>query len=300
MKLQAGTYASMIVAREVRPHGFFLTLPNVPDVLMHYSEVVGEVKIGERVDVFLFHDSEDRLAATMREPDIESGKVSRLQVADIHPRFGCFLDMGLSRHLLLPVRELPEMKELWPQVGDYVYILPTHDKQGRLLAKAAGEDDLSALMFEAPQSWKNQFVQATVYKPLQMGDFVVVDGGVLGFGAFGFLHESERTRLLRMGEEVELRVTYVREDGRVNLSMRARKQERQSEDAEKLLAALQERPNGAMPYSDETPADIIQKRFGMSKSAFKRALGKLMKDGLVSQEGSWTKLGSDDQAEQEE
>ncbi|GIQ69732.1 hypothetical protein XYCOK13_25560 [Xylanibacillus composti] len=290
----------MIVAREVPPIGYFLTLPDVPDVLLHYSEALGEVKTGERVEVFLFHDSEDRLAATMRQPYIEEGKVSRLQVADIHPRLGCFLDMGLSRHLLLPVRELPELRELWPQVGDHVFIVPSHDKQGRLLAKAAGEEELAPLMLRAPEDWKNRTLKATVYKPLQIGDFAVVDAGVLGFGAFGFVHESERTRKLRMGEEAEFRVIFVRDDGRVNLSMRPLKQESRSEDAEKLLAVLRERPNGAMPYSDETPADIIQKRFGISKSAFKRALGKLLKDGIVIQEGSWTKLKHHAPAEREE
>ena len=62
------------------------------------------------------------------------------------------------------------------------------------------------------------------------------------------------------------------------------------EDADRLLAFLKERPGGAMPYSDETSAEDIQRRFGLSKSAFKRALGKLMKDGLVTQKGAWTHL----------
>jgi hypothetical protein len=72
--------------------------------------------------------------------------------------------------------------------------------------------------------------------------------------------------------------------------MRERKEISREKDAEKLLAFLQERPNKAMPYSDETPADLIIKRFQISKSAFKRALGKLMKEGLVYQEGNWTYL----------
>jgi predicted RNA-binding protein (virulence factor B family) len=89
---------------------------------------------------------------------------------------------------------------------------------------------------------------------------------------------------------VEARVSFVREDGRANLTMKAHKAEGQVTDADTILAALMERPNGSMPYSDSAPADVILKRFNMSKSAFKRALGKLMKDGLVRQDGNWTYL----------
>lgn len=292
MRLEAGTIRRLEVAREVPPNGYFLT-DGTQDVLLHYSETAGEVKPGDQVDVFLFHDTQDRLAATMRKPLIRLGEVALLEVADIHPRFGCFLEMGLGRHLLLPFKELPELKELRPKVGDKVFVVLTHDRQGRLVAKTAGEEQLKKLCFDAPATWRGQWVEARVYKPLQMGTFVVCDGGVVGFGVIGFIHSSERTRLLRLGEQVKVRVTFVREDGNVNCTMRERKEVGRDEDAEKLLAFLHERPNKAMPYSDETPADLISQRFGISKSAFKRAIGKLMKEGLVYQEGSWTYLKQD-------
>lgn len=287
--MEAGTVAKLQVAREVPPNGFFLT-NGTRDVLLHYSEVVGSVKPGDEVEAFLFHDTEDRLSATMKKPGIRLGEVGLLEVADIHPRFGCFLEMGLGRQLLLPASELPESKELHPKPGDKVYVLLNHDRQGRMTAKLAGEKELSALAFRAPDSWKNSTVEAIVYKPLQMGTFVVCDGGVLGFGAIGMVHEKERTRPLRLGERVSVRVVFVREDGRVNLSMRQPKQIGRVEDADRILGFLRERPNGAMPYSDETPADVIASKFGISKAAFKRALGKLMKEGLVTQQGSWTHL----------
>ncbi|RKN79051.1 S1 RNA-binding domain-containing protein [Paenibacillus ginsengarvi] len=288
-RMDAGTIVTLQIAREVPPNGYFLT-NGTRDVLLHYSEVVGSVKPGDNVDVFLFHDTEDRITATMRKPLIQLGEVKLLEVADIHPRFGCFLEMGLGRQLLLPASELPEAKELHPKPGDRVYVLLAHDRQGRMTAKLAGERELSALSFRAPEAWKNTNVDAIVYKPLQMGTFVVCDGGVLGFGAIGMIHEKERTRPLRLGETVQVRVVFVRDDGRVNLSTRQPKQIGRVEDADRILAFLRERPNGAMPYSDETSADIITARFGISKAAFKRAVGKLMKDGLVTQQGSWTHL----------
>lgn len=289
MRLEAGTRVKLDVAREVSPNGYFLT-DGEQDVLLHYSEVEGDIEVGGKVDVFLFHDTEDRLAATMRKPLIQLGEVALLEVVDIHRRFGCFLEMGLGRHLLLPFRELPELPELRPQVGDKVYVVLAHDRQGRLVAKIAGEKDLQPLCFHAPTSWRNTWVQSRVYKTLQMGTFVVCDGGLLGFGAIGMIHASERTRLLRLGEQVEVRVGFVREDGKVNCTMRAAKEVGRDEDAEMLLQFLRERPNGSMPYSDETPADVIMQRFKISKSAFKRAVGKLMKEGLIYQQGSWTHL----------
>ncbi|UPK42371.1 CvfB family protein [Paenibacillus pabuli] len=289
MTLIAGTVVNLPVSREVSPFGYFLTTGS-EDVLLHYTELTRDVKIGEMLEVFLFFDTEDRLAATMKKPYLTLGEMGRLVVADIHPRLGCFLEMGLGRQLLLPIRELSELEELRPQVGDEVFVIMEHDKQGRLRAKLAGERELAPLCFHAPTSWVNEWVEAIVYKTLQMGTFVLVEGGVLGFGAIGMIHSSERNRMLRLGEKVKCRVTMVREDGRVNLAMSQLKEVGRNEDADKLLAFMKERPTGGMPYSDATPPDIIKQRFGISKSAFKRALGKLMKDGLVTQKENWTYL----------
>lgn len=289
MKLEAGTFVVLEAAREVSPFGYFLT-DGSEDILLHYSEMEGKIDLGDHIEVFLYHDTEDRLSATMKRPLIQYGQVALLEVADFNPRLGYFLEMGLGRQLLLPIKELPELEELRPLIGEQVYVRLDRDKQGRMLARIAGEYELEALVIRAPESWKNLWVDAIVYKPLQMGTFIICDGGVLGFGVIGFIHESERIELLRLGQKVKVRVTFVREDGRVNCSTRLSKETGRNEDAERILAYLQERPNGTMPYSDETPAEIIKEKFNISKSAFKRAMGKLMKENRITQEGSWTYL----------
>ncbi|CAM4267239.1 CvfB family protein [Paenibacillus tarimensis] len=290
MTLTAGTIVKLLTAREVPPNGYFLT-DGEQDVLLHYNEITGErPQPGDEVEVFLYFDTEDRLAATMRRPYLTLGEVARLAVADTHPRYGCFLEMGLGRQLLLPNAELPEAHELRPVVGDEVYVRMAHDKAGRLVAKTAGEDELGPLVFPAPASWHNEWVTCWVTKTLQIGSFVIVEGGVTGFGVYGLIPTAERSHPLRLGEKAEARITFIREDGRVNLSMFQRKEVGRLEDSQRILAFLRERPNGAMPYSDETPADIIKQKFGISKSAFKRAMGKLMRDGLIQQKGSWTHL----------
>ncbi|MFD0715044.1 S1 RNA-binding domain-containing protein [Paenibacillus sp. GCM10027626] len=300
MTLTAGTVTRLRVAREVSPYGFFLT-DGEQEVLLHYTELTGsKPKIGSEMEVFIFFDSEDRIAATMKRPLITLGEVARLQVADVHSRIGVFLEMGLGRQLLLPLSEQPELQSLRPRRGDEVFVKLAHDKIGRLFAKLATEEDLLALVFRAPVSWSNTWVEGWVTKTLKIGSFVLIDGGVVGFGALGFIPEAERAHPLRLGERVRGRVTFIREDGRVNLSMTPVKEVGRVEDADRLLAFLKERPGGAMPYSDQTEADLIKQRFGISKSAFKRALGKLMREGLVVQEGNWTKLTSAAAEQQEQ
>ncbi|MFF2482789.1 S1 RNA-binding domain-containing protein [Paenibacillus sp. NPDC058071] len=286
----AGTIQTLRVAREVSPYGYFLT-DGESEVLMHYTELVGKKpKLEDEVEVFLYFDTEDRIAATMKKPYLTLGQMARLKVADVHPRLGCFLEIGLGRQLLLPLSELSEKVEYRPLPGDEVHVVLGHDKAGRLLATLAGEDEIGPLVFDAPASWRNQWVEGWVTKSLQMGSFVLVDGGVVGFGVYGLIPAPERTRPLRLGERISGRVTFIREDGRVNLSMAKLKQEGRVEDADRILAFLNERPGGGMPYSDESPAEAIKQRFQISKSAFKRAIGKLMREGLVTQRGSWTYL----------
>lgn len=290
MSLTAGQLYLLKVAREVTPYGFFLS-DGESEVLLHYTELKGsKPSIGSMVEAFIYFDSEDRIAATMKTPLLKLGELARLQVVDVHPKLGCFLEIGLSRHLLLPLSELPESIAYRPLPGDEVFAMMKHDKIGRLVAKLAFEEDLAPLVFHAPAVWRNTWVEGWVTKTLQMGSFVIIDGGAVGFGVYGLIPSAERTKPLRLGERVRARVTYIREDGRVNLSMVERKEVGRLEDADRILAFMKERPGGGMPYSDETEADIIKQRFGISKSAFKRALGKLMKEGLVTQKGSWTYL----------
>ncbi|MDU2241754.1 MAG: S1-like domain-containing RNA-binding protein, partial [Paenibacillus sp.] len=95
MSLVAGTIVSLPIDREVSPYGYFLSAGG-QDVLLHYSELTRQVKPGETVEVFLFYDTEDRLAATMKKPYLTLGELALLEVADVHPRLGCFLEMGLG------------------------------------------------------------------------------------------------------------------------------------------------------------------------------------------------------------
>ncbi|MNJ55020.1 hypothetical protein D3C77_504910 [compost metagenome] len=99
---------------------------------------------------------------------------------------------------------------------------------------------------------------------------------------------------------MKVRVTHIREDGRVNLSMVPRKEIGREVDSDTIYEYLKSRPDGSMPYSDNTPPDLIKQRFGISKAAFKRALGKLLKEGKITQKENWTYLAAEPSATDEE
>ncbi|KIL37191.1 RNA-binding protein [Cohnella kolymensis] len=302
MNLSAGHLLKLRVLRETSPYGWFLGEGDTEgqEVLLPYGEAVGTTpRVGEEVEVFLFHDDKERITATLRRPKLLFGQLARLEVADFHPRFGYFLEMGIGRQLLLPLKELPpERRDVWPQNGDELHVVMRQDKEGRMLARLAKIDDFAPLIFRAPSGWNNEWREGWVTDVFRDGVFTLVEGGVLGYGALGYIHDASMIHPLRIGQKFRARVTQVREDGRVSLSVRPAKETGRVEDADRLLAFMKERPGGAMPYSDETSADDIKRRFGLSKSAFKRALGKLMKEGLVTQKGTWTHLVSAEQPAQ--
>lgn len=127
-------------------------------------------------------------------------------------------------------------------------------------------------------------VKGRVYNVIEEGAFIVTPENYIGF-----IHKDETPHPLQVDNQVEARVTYVREDGKLNLSLRPLKETGRIHDAERIMEYLKNR-KGAMPYSDHTPPDVIKDIFGISKAAFKRALGKLMKDGLVEQKDNWVSL----------
>lgn len=154
--------------------------------------------------------------------------------------------------------------------------------RGRMFAKPAPEDIISELFTDASEDLMNKELTGTVYRLIASGSFVITDDGIRCF-----IHPSERKEEPRLGSRVTGRVIQVKEDGSVNLSLLPRKQDAMSVDAECILTYMRMR-NGAMPYSDKSQPDDIRERFNMSKAAFKRALGHLMKNGKVYQENGWT------------
>ena len=138
---------------------------------------------------------------------------------------------------------------------------------------------------------RGQTIKGNVYNVTEEGAFILSEDKYIGF-----IHVSEQTQPLKQGMAVEARVTFVRPDGRINLSLRPQKEYARVVDAEKILEYLKKR-NGSMPFNDNSPADVIKERFGISKASFKRALGKLFKDGLIEEKEGWITLKQPDATE---
>lgn len=266
--------------------GYFLQADDT-DILLHRSEATRELAVGDQAEVFLYHDHENRLAATMQKPFVGMDEYGWLKVVEVSPRMGVFLYNGLKKDLLVHIDDLPKMRNEWPQEGDRLLVTLKRDKLGRLLAKPATEEAILHISAPADSEMLNKWVEGTVYKVIFSGAFLFTeDEHVL------FIHREEMDHPLRLGETVRCRISFIRDDGRLNGSMKERKEVQYGKDADQLLQYLVER-GGAMPYTDDTPADIIKTKFNMSKSAFKRALGKLLKERMVEQEEGWTHLRRD-------
>lgn len=135
-------------------------------------------------------------------------------------------------------------------------------------------------------------VTGKVYNVTDEGAFILTDEKYIGL-----IHKDEQTQPLKIGMAIEGRVTFVRPDGRINLSLRPQKELARVVDAEKILEYIKKR-NGAMPYNDSSPPEIIKERFGISKAAFKRALGKLLKEGLVEEREDWIVLRQNEELQE--
>lgn len=280
LKELVGRVTQLTVARQAE-FGFFLTDGN-EDVLLHKNETNGDFEIGETIEVFLYPDSHGRISATTSIPEIAVGTYGWVKVVDSKSGIGVFLDIGLKKDLLLGEEDLPKHRTVWPNVGDMLYVTLRVNRNYLLYARLASDQVIQSISAKATRNDFNKNVQGYIYRTAKVGSWIYTIEGYKGF-----IHESQRLEEPRLGEKVEGRVIDVKEDGTINVSLIARKEEALELDAVSIYEYLISR-NGAMPYTDKSMPEDIQERFNLSKGAFKRALGKLMKEGKIYQEGSWT------------
>ena len=252
------------------------------DILLHTVQQTAPVKIGDRVRVFLYLDPKRRLTASMRTPRMKEGQVARLRVINV-TKEGAFLDVGAERGIFLPYAGMRGR----PQIGETVWAKLYTDKSGRLAVTMEVEDELRRASRSAEGVRVGDRLKGSVYNITESGVFLFTEERYIAF-----IDHREIPKRPRVGETVEMRVTYLREDGRLNASLRPPKEAARIEDADRLLTLLREH-DGKMPYTDATSPEVIQDRFHISKAAFKRALGHLLKEGLIEQCDGWTYLSED-------
>ena len=281
-KYRQGDVVTMKVVR-VGEMGAFLdggTGDTNDDILLHKLQQTEEVKVGDSVKVYLYLDPSKRLTASMKLPKMREGQLGYVRVLSV-TRDGGFVDIGADRGVFLPYSQMRgHVSE-----GQLVWVKLYRDKSGRPAVTMRVEDDMVRASKPAEGIKVGDSVTGTIYNILPEGFFIFTTQRFIAF-----LHRSEVPGgRLDFGQQVTCRVTYIREDGRINVSMRLQKENAMIADAQDIYDFLQKR-NGSMPYCDSTPLEIIKQKFGISKAAFKRALGHLMKEGKVRQEDGWTYL----------
>lgn len=237
------------------------------NVLLPGNQCSEDVKEGDVLDVFIYRDSEDRLIATTLKPLAQVGELAYLRVT-AKTQIGAFLDFGLERGLFLPFREQKYTIEVDKSYLVNVYL----DKSGRLTSTTDIYDFL-----RADSSYqKNDTVLGTVYQiNPEIGVFVAVDNQYMGL-----IPLTENFSELKCGDRVQARVIRVREDGKLDLSSRGLSYEQMSVDAEMLINAMNEN-QGVLPLNEKARPEEIERDFHMSKAAFKRAVGTLLKNGRI-------------------
>lgn len=236
-------------------------------VLLPKKQVPEQARTGDEVEVFVYRDSKDRLIATTHTPKLTLHGVARLRVAQVS-KVGAFLDWGLEKDLLLPYKEQTRKVSEGEECLVSLYI----DKSDRLCATMNVYPYLS---MDSPYG-KEDRVEGTVYEISQnFGAFVAVDDKYSGL-----IPKKELYGTVRIGDVIRARVTGVKEDGRLDLSIREKAYLQIEKDAQRVIEII-ESFDGALPFTDKASPEVIRRETHMSKNEFKRAVGHLLKIGKI-------------------
>ena len=236
-------------------------------VLLPKKQVPAGIEPGDPIEVFLYKDSNDRLIATTNEPKLTLGKLAVLDVVDTN-RMGAFLDWGLEKDLFLPFKQ----QTAKVQKGDKCLVTLYIDKSERLCATMKV---YHLLRTDSPYQ-KDDQVNGIIYDTSeQFGVFVAVDNQYSAR-----IPKKDVKQRMKVGDVIEARVTGVKEDGKLDLSVREKIPAQMDQDAEMILRRIADL-GGNLPFTDKADPEVIQREFGISKAAFKRAVGRLLKEKKI-------------------
>lgn len=265
MDLQLGKKQVLTVVKMV-DFGVYLGSEN-EKVLLPKKQVPAGIELGDPIEVFLYKDSSDRLIATTNEPKLTLGEIAVLTVAQVG-KFGAFLDWGLEKDLFLPFKQ--QTAPVRP--GDECLVALYIDKSERLCATMKV---YSYLKKGAPYQ-KDDQVEGIVYEVSDnFGTFVAIDNQYSAL-----IPKREGNPGLRPGQRVSARVTEVKEDGKISLSVREKAFLQMDKDAVMILEKINKH-GGKLPFNDKADAEVIKAEFGIGKNAFKRAVGRLYKEKKI-------------------
>ena len=267
--MKLGQLQTLKVEKTV-PFGVYLVGDDPQDgrVLLPRSQVPEGTSEGDELEVFLYKDSEDRMIATRKKPKLMLHQVGYLTVLQVG-RIGAFLDWGLDKDLLLPFHEQPRERV---KEGQEVLVAVYLDKSERLCATMNVYPYLSK---ESPYRTGDQVTGVIYETSRNFGAFVAVDSRYSAL-----IPKRELVRDLRVGDVISARVTCVKPDGKLDLSIREKAPLQMDRDMERILNRMRAN-DGRLPFNDRVAPEIIRTEMQMSKNEFKRAVGHLLKLGKI-------------------
>ena len=265
---EIGQFNKLKVIREVE-FGVYLDGGSAGGILLPKPEVPENTRLGDLLQVFVYLDSDDEPIATTRRPLARMGQFASLKVVEVN-QIGAFLDWGLPKDLFLPFNE--QVKPL--QAGDCVTVFLYLDNTNRIAATAKLEKHLDP---EA-QFTQAQLVELLVVRPTDIGYQVIIDNC-----AMGLLQRQDIHRPVRPGQRLPGFIKQVREDGKIDVMLEKPGYGRIDPLAQQVLKYLQSR-DGFCPLGDKSDPEAIRELFGVSKKAYKMAVGQLMKAGRIRQD----------------
>ncbi len=267
--IELGKFQTLYV-KKIVSYGVYIAEPAATStkmVLLPKKHVPPNVKVGDSVHVFIYRDSEDRLIATTSKPKITIGQITELTV--VHSdKNGVFLDMGLDRDLFLPFSQ--QTKTLC--VGDCVLVAMYIDKSGRLCATMKLFDHLRT---HSPYQVGEKAIGTVYLVHKELGIFVAVDDQYAGI-----IYRRNACGIPAVGDKIDVTIQKIHPDGKLVLSNRQAPKLQISNQAEEICIWLSQN-NGVIPFNDKADPTVIRKVFNMSKADFKRAIGRLLKEGKV-------------------
>jgi predicted RNA-binding protein (virulence factor B family) len=249
--------------------GLYLDGGPLGEILLPRRYIPRNAAPGDLLDVFIYRDSEDRLVATTETPHAAVGEFACLKVISVNRQIGAFLDWGLGKDLLLPFREQDLPVRPGQQVVVFIYVDPKTD---RIVATTR----LNRHLNRTPPN----------YRPGQPVQLVIVGKTPLGYNAIvenahlGLLYHNDLSIALKPGQKVKGFVRTVRPGGKIDLNLDASGYQRVASLTDQILEALA-RNGDRLDLDDDSSPAVIRERFGVSKKAFKQALGALYKSRRI-------------------
>ena len=241
-------------------------------VFLHFNQATRKLEPGEQIDAFLYYDQKKRLCATMEMPLITTHKFGLVEVVDIMEKAGVLVNIGIAKDILLSKDYLPNYLSAWPKVGDKVPCILV-EKQNQLVARPVIPQDLH---FKEPPLTIGQTIAGRVVKINPEGMTICTSEY-----QFVYLHKSYLRKDYRIGEEVTCKIIHINEAGHYHASTIAQKEYARFSDSDIILNYLK-KMGGIVPLGNASTPEEITRYFKMSKSAFKRAVGALYKQRLVT------------------